>query len=100
MVVDDGDATISGDVIITVNAVPEQPTIEQQGDVLVSSAASGNQWYNSTGMIAGATNQSYTPTETDDYYVIVSNEFGCESEPSDSYYFIYTGLVEIVDGKK
>ena len=100
VVVDDGDGTVTGDVTVTVNPTPDTPTIQQQGNVLVSSAASGNQWYNTSGMIPGATNQSYAPTATDDYYVIVTNEFGCESEPSDSYYFIYTGLIEIVDGQK
>jgi len=100
VVVDDGDATVTGEVTITVNPTPYTPTIQQQGNVLVSSSAYGYQWYNSSGMIAGATNQSYEPTATDDYFVIVSNEFDCESEPSDTYYFIYTGLIEIADGQK
>ena len=68
--------------------------------MLVSSAADGNQWYDSNGMIPGANSQSYSPTATDDYYVIVTSAQGCESEPSESYYFIYTGLVELTEGQK
>ena len=93
--VDDGENTVTDDVTVTVNPVPETPTITQQVNILVSSAASGNQWYNSNGIITGATGQSYEPTATDDYYVIVTNEFGCESDASDTYHFVYTGVFEI-----
>ena len=51
-------------------------------------------------MIPGANAQSYTPTSTDNYYVIVTSGAGCESEPSDSYYFIYTGLIEFKEDQK
>jgi len=97
VVVDDGENTVTDELTLTVNPVPETPVVTQQGTMLISSAASGNQWYNSAGIITGATNQSYAPTETDDYYVIVTNEFGCESEQSNIYHFIYTGVLDIVD---
>ena len=99
VVVDDGDITITDDITITVNPVPAQPSITQAGNTLISSATTGNHWYNSNGMIPGATSQSYAPTTTDNYYVIVTNEFECESEPSDTYYFIYTGLIELANGQ-
>lgn len=100
VVIDDGDATVTGDVTVTVNPVPDQPVITQAGSTLISSAVSGNQWYNTDGMINGATSQSYSPTATDDYYVIVTNAAGCVSEPSDNYYFVYTGLIELAEGQK
>jgi hypothetical protein len=98
--VDDGDAIVTDEVTITVNPVPETPTITQTGNMLVSSAVAGNQWYDSNGMILGATSQTYEPGATDDYYVIVTNEYGCESDPSDSYHFIYTGLIELSGDQK
>ena len=98
--VDDGDVTISDDVTLIVHPIPDTPTVTQQGSMLVSSAAYGNQWYNSDGIITGATSQSYTPTATDDYYVIVTSVFGCQSEQSNIYHFIYTGVVDIADGQR
>ena len=95
VVVNDGTDEVTGEVTLTVNPVPETPTVTQQESMLVSSAEEGNQWYDSNGIIEGATGQTYTPTATDDYYVIVTNEFGCESEQSNIYHFIYTGLIEI-----
>ncbi|MCD4694679.1 MAG: T9SS type A sorting domain-containing protein [Bacteroidales bacterium] len=100
VVVDDGDVTVTDDVTIVVNEIPEKPEITQAGNTLISSAVSGNQWYDSNGIITGATSQSYSPTVTDDYYVIVTNSYGCVSEPSDPYYFIYTGLIELADGQR
>lgn len=97
--VDDGSSTISDEVTVTVNAVPDTPVIEQNGETLSSSASSGNQWYDSNGEIAGATGQTYTPTATDTYYVIVTSEYGCESEMSNELYFIYTGIIEIKNGE-
>ena len=100
VVVDDGETSVTGEITVVVNAIPEQPTISQNGAVLVSSSSDGNQWYDSNGMIPGANAQSYTPTSTDNYYVIVTSGAGCESEPSDSYYFIYTGLIEFKEDQK
>ncbi|HPE55697.1 MAG TPA: C25 family cysteine peptidase [Bacteroidales bacterium] len=100
VVVDDGETSVTGEITVVVNAIPEQPSISQNGAVLVSSSSDGNQWYDSNGMIPGANAQSYTPTSTDNYYVIVTSGAGCESEPSDSYYFIYTGLIEFKEDQK
>jgi hypothetical protein len=97
--VSDDNSSISDEITITVNPVPATPVIVQDGENLTSDAENGNQWYNSNGAIPGATEQIYTPTETDNYYVIVSNEFGCESEMSNELYFIYTGIIEIKNGE-
>ncbi len=76
------------------NPTPEIPVITEDGDHLISSASEGNQWYDSNGPITGATNQTYFPFATDDYYVIVSNSFGCVSEQSNEIYFVFTGIKE------
>jgi hypothetical protein len=97
--VNDGDATVMDDVTVTVNPTPETATVTQQGNLLISSATTGNQWHNNSGLIPGATGQSYEPLATDDYYVIVTNGFGCESEQSNVYHFVYTGIIDISEGK-
>ena len=90
----DANENVSADQTLNVNAVPEIPVISQNDQCLESSAASGNQWYNSNGPIAGANNPEYCPTATEHYYVIVSNAAGCSSEPSNIIYFVYTGMEE------
>jgi hypothetical protein len=67
-----------------VNILPTTPTpsISVAGGTLFSSAPSGNQWYNSSGPISGATGTSYTPTATGLYYVIATDSSGCASDSS------------------
>jgi len=70
---------------LTVYPVPEVPLVTITGThTLVSSADTGNQWYDENGPVEGANAQSFTPDKNGIYYVTVSNEF-CESEPSDKY---------------
>jgi VCBS repeat-containing protein len=94
--VDDGSSSISDNVTITVNPTPDTPVITEDDDHLISSASEGNQWYDSDGPITGATGQTYYPTATDDYYVIVTNSFECVSEPSNVIYFVFTGIKEFL----
>ncbi|MEA3505618.1 MAG: T9SS type A sorting domain-containing protein, partial [Bacteroidota bacterium] len=90
--VNDGENTLSGEIEIVVNPVPETPTITQEGETLVSSATEGNQWYNEAGIVDGATEQVYTPEHTGTYYVVVFNDFNCGSEASNGIYFGFTGI--------
>ncbi len=83
---------------ITVNSKPPAPIISLIGYVLHSDAPTGNQWYDQTGPIAGATNQEYTVTVDGDYYVIVSS-LGCSSDPSNTINVMVTGI-ELVDDSK
>lgn len=92
--VDDGENSITDELIVSVNPIPEAPTISIDDNMLVSDATEGNQWYDSNGPIDGVTGQSFQPMVTETYYVIVTSEFGCESEMSNSIYFIYTGIAE------
>jgi hypothetical protein len=69
----------SSAVGVTVNPLPQAPTITQSGNTLSSNAASGNQWYFNGTVIAGATNQSYTYSTGGNYSVKVTNASGCSS---------------------
>lgn len=58
----------SNAITIVVNT-PAAPTISQNGLVLTSSIASGNQWYLNGTAISGATSQTYTVTQNGVYTV-------------------------------
>jgi hypothetical protein len=85
---------------LTVNETPPTPTIVQTGDNLVSSSATGNQWYDDNGMIQGAIGQIYAPEQTGNYWTVVSNASGCESEPSNVIFFQPTNIEELASGGK
>ena len=92
--INDGNETVSADVTVTVFPVPETPIINQEDNYLYSSAAEGNQWYDSNGPVPGATGQVFYPEATDYYYTIVTNQYGCGSNQSNVIYFILTGAEE------
>lgn len=56
------------------------PVITLNGNVLNSSIASGNQWYLEGNPIVGAVNQSYSPTASGNYKVVVKDAFNCSTE--------------------
>lgn len=64
----------------------QTPIIYQQGDTLFSNMSSGNQWYNSAGAIAGATDDHLLANVNDAYYVINTNFFGCISDTSNEIF--------------
>jgi len=72
--------------------MPETPEIFQDGDSLISSAVDGIQWFNTGGLISGATGQVYYPEAEDDYYVIATNSSGCKSDTSNIIHFLFTGI--------
>jgi hypothetical protein len=86
-----GQGQISPALEVTVNPTPDTPTITRNGEMLVSSAPAGNQWYLNGVIIPNATQQSYAPIVTGHYSVQVTLE-GCSSEWSDQYYYIMTGI--------
>lgn len=76
---------------VTVNTLPATPTITAGGPTtfcadgsltLTSTTASTWQWYKGGVLIGGATNQTYLPTTTGTYTVVVTNSFGCFSSAS------------------
>ena len=66
---------------VTVNPKPAKPVISLSGAVFTSSASIGNQWYNFSGPIAGATGTSLVATSIGTYYCIVTIN-GCKSDTS------------------
>lgn len=79
---------------VTVNPKPASPVITQIGNTLHSSAASGNQWYNQSGIINGAVNQDYIVTADGDYHVKVTLS-GCTSENSDTISILLTSIDQV-----
>ncbi len=88
-----GNDTTVLDDYITVYSTPAFPTITVTGDILTSSYASSYQWQFNSVDIPGATNQSYTATQTGYYTVIISDENGCVS--SSTVYLEVTGIDEV-----
>lgn len=80
---------------ITVYATPGIPTITVNGYVLTSSNAATYQWQFNSADIPGATNQSYTVTQTGFYSVIISDENGCVN--SVTTFIQIVGMNEIGD---
>lgn len=77
---------------VTVYPNPLIPVITQNGNTLSSSAATGNQWCDSNNNpIPGATNQTYDPPQSGNYYVVVTDANGCSSQ-SALFNFIWTGI--------
>ena len=84
--------TSGSDIVVTLSELPLTPTVTIEGNHLSSSAAQGNQWYNSQGIIEGATGHTFIPFHTDSYYTIVTNTAGCHSQASNQVYYGFTGI--------
>ncbi len=67
---------------ITVYGSPTAPTITVSGNQLTSSAAANYQWQLNTIDIPGATNQTYTVTQSGFYTVVISDANGCQNSAS------------------
>jgi hypothetical protein len=80
---------------ITVYATPPIPVITQNGYTLTSSPAVTYQWQYNNVDIPGATNQSYTITQTGYYTVVISDSGGCVN--SFTLYVEITGIENFTD---
>lgn len=76
-----GCTATASSVVTQSGSTPATPTISQNGLVLTSSSATGNQWYKDGVLIPGATGQSYTATQNGAYTVVVTQS-GCSSAAS------------------
>lgn len=100
LTVNDGTDELSADVTIEVMDTPETPSISEASGTLTSSATANNQWCDSEGnYIAGETGQTYTPTHTGTYYVVVINDNGCESEMSNGIYIGFVGNINVAENE-
>jgi hypothetical protein len=79
---------------VTVNPMPSTPVITKVGDTLVSSAATGNQWFRNGVAIPGATGMKHRAVSIGSYTVVVT-QGGCSSLASNA--LVLTSLVAIPD---
>ena len=95
----DSNCFATDSIHVLYNPSPTTPTISQNGNVLTSSSATGNQWLLNGEAIPGDTNQSYTIplpiTDTSCYSVTVTNSYGC-SATSDTICLYSLGILEFV----
>lgn len=73
----------SSEKVLRINESPDVPTIAQNADVLTSSAANGNQWYDANGIITGETGVDFSPSGSGVFYVTVTNDSSCTSTSED-----------------
>ncbi len=85
----------SDTISVTFHSNPPPPTINQDGNYLISSDTTGNQWYLNDTIISGATGQLYIPAQSGIYTVEYTNGNGCSSF-SAPFNFIFTGIYEAI----
>jgi hypothetical protein len=78
-------------VAVTANTIPPQPVITQSGNILQSSAPSGNQWFLNGVPISGATGSTYTASAAGLYSVQVTVS-GCISPMSAAFSYSVTSV--------
>jgi hypothetical protein len=94
MKVNTGACTSDRSTVVAVNAAV--PSVTQQGDSLISSAATGNQWYlNDTTVIANANGKIYKPTKSGKYKVVVTDAFGCQ-QSSNTINYAVTATFDVI----
>lgn len=83
------------DVLYYIPNHPPTPVITASGNILSSSAPSGNQWYFNNAIINGATAQQYTATATGTYQVMQLQGAGCYSYLSAGYNLTITAVGQV-----
>ncbi len=84
--------SVAGKATVIVEPPPSAPLVSVSDDHIVSSAISGNQWYNNDGLISGAVARTYYPETSGVYYSIAGNANGCRSDASNEVSFVFTGI--------
>lgn len=90
-------STFCDSIVVTaliVHSLPPTPIATQAANIIYSSSSTGNQWYNSSGIIYGEVSQVFIPDSVGIYFVIVTDSNGCKSLPSNSVNFILTSIKE------
>ena len=85
-----GNPATSNSIVMIVNQNPPPPVITFNGNTLYSNVTDGNQWYLSGNAIPGATDSSYTATQTGWYWDVVTI-YGLSSDTSNNIYLVVTG---------
>lgn len=90
-----GSGTVSPAYAVTVNAIPPAPVVTASGNLLTSSAPSGNQWYWNGNPVSGATQQTLdVPPANYGYYWSIVTLSGCSSDSSNHVYIAGVGVQE------
>jgi len=102
-----GCSSSSNDVLVVICDSLYQPTLDDNGStawMLDSALYSNLQWYDSNGIIPGATQSFYPATSNGLYYIVATDEFGCSYSSQtvmltpvvmNSELFSYSNLVSI-----
>lgn len=93
-----GEGVPSPNLAVTIGTKPAKPVVTLNEYDLTSNAPEGNQWYFEGELIEDATDQTYTATETGNYWTVVTLD-GCSSDASEPVYVLITGLNENADGR-
>lgn len=78
LIQDSACSLITNSIAVTV-IVSDTPVINVSGDTLFSSIVNGNQWYENSVLISGATNSFYVSSGNGVYYVMNVDSAGCVS---------------------
>lgn len=97
LIIRSGSDSIQRHINVVITSMPAAPVVTNFGYYLESSAQTGNQWFDSKGIISGATNQKYYPTNTETFYATATNISGCQSVPSNMVSFLYTGIFRVAE---
>jgi len=83
--------TNTDQITVTVNPLPATPNITATGDILETETYQQYQWYLNGQPVSGAVSKQYTPTESGDYTVEVTDGNGC-AIISGAFTYVVTGL--------
>lgn len=89
-----GPGAASPALAVTVHPIPPAPVVTASGNILTSSAPTGNQWYYEGNAIPGATGKIWNAAETGYYWCTVTLN-GCTSPESNKVYVVITSAAEI-----
>ena len=92
-----GNGAVSPNFALAVNPVPVAPVITSSGYDLSSDAPAGNQWYMDGSPISGATSQTYTATQSGEYWDVVTLA-DCSSDTSNHIFIVIIGMDELQTG--
>lgn len=92
-----GCSSVSGTVNVTVLPLPATPTITQVGNDLQSSTGPAYQWFLNGTAIPGATSQTYSPTQSGNYTVSITDGNGCEAS-SLPYPYVFVNVSQAEAG--
>jgi hypothetical protein len=72
----------SSATVVTVNLLPPAPVITLNGSDLLSTTASTYQWFLNGDSIPGATSQNYSPVQSGNYSILITDANGCSATSS------------------